>query len=221
MDSNLIMNLGVSFLSYLAFASAMIAVLLVAVCFLGRDIRITGKTILGAAGIILLSIAYLTWYMTNEDKITEIAKQFLGTEDEQSLSLLSSFAMNAICFAYAFVFYLIVYKEKKLIRAIEAAICLYGFYYYLNNISEMSILYLLGGTDDAMKMMLDSLIYGDSRGISLVVVLFDLLVSVLLSLFLYFMMYRKKTVHIISIRNRVLFIIWIIVFSAVHHKIEE
>ena len=215
MDSNTIFNLIVTFLSFIGFAAAMITILFIATCFLGRDIKITGKTILAASGVILLQTIMSILGTFYEDQITGVISSLSGTDSDMAVAIGLSFIYNAAAFAYAFVFYLVIYKEKRFLRAVEASICLYGFYYYLNNIVELSIVYLIGGDSQAADKMANSLLSGESPEYTLIVVLADMSAGVLISLFLYLVMYRKKIVHIIKIRDRVLFALWIIVFSII------
>ena len=218
MDGETILSVCATALSVVTFIMSMLIIAMISACFLGRNIKINRKVVFAACGIILLQIVFsilnLLYSKSFEDYISSLLSPYV--EDPESLEVLPAiadliitFAVNVVSFIYAFVFYLTAYKERRFLRALEATVCLYFYYYYLQSIVEMSIVYLSGGDlvkvanimDPAYNMFLYT------------VVIVDLIITGLLCCFLYFGYYKKNRFYVIRVRNRVLFIIWMIVFS--------
>ena len=85
--------------------------------------------------------------------ISEISK-----DDHNSINVISYYAgfiLNAACFLYAFIIYLFAFKEKKILRAIEAIVCLYLYYGYINNLILNTIIYIMGGDYEKYSEFLD------------------------------------------------------------------
>ena len=147
-------------LSDIAFMIAMLIVVMVSACFLGRYIVISKKMVIATIGILLVQIIFTfggdyiysifnpeIYEQIENSDFNEILnnKELASSEQFAQFSLILSSVLNILVFGYAFVFYLIVYKEKKLLRAIESLVCLYLYYNYINTVYQYMYIYYMGG----------------------------------------------------------------------------
>ena len=146
MDKLAIINYASLILSDLVFIMAMLVVVLVAACFLGRYVVITRKMIIATLGVVILQILFIVLgslfiekvfpdlnpYISNPNLAASLDVHDPIFEKINMLSDIMSLVLNGSVFLYAFIFYLIVFKEKKLLRAIEATVCLILLYLYIN-----------------------------------------------------------------------------------------
>ena len=221
MTADDLFSLAVSVISIVTFILCMLLILLLASAFLGREIKITRKMIISACGIFIVEILFAAFSFLFDEQVQGFIKQsgslILGEgasgEDIVSIGmLLYSFLTNSFAFIYAFIFYYIAYREKKFLRAVESTVFLYGYYFYLHNIIEATIIYLMGGSDEiieAVTNLKDPSIY------LLIAFVLDLIITSLLLLTVYLRFYRRKRVYIVRVRDRILFIIWIVVFALI------
>ena len=61
--------------------------------------------------------------------------------------------LNAVLFVYSLIFYFFAFKEKRILRAIESAICLYLVRLYLSTFSQMAVVYFAGGTFEIFRVV--------------------------------------------------------------------
>ncbi len=217
---DLVFNYSAIIASNIEFMLAMLIIVLVAACFLGRYIVITKKMVFatfGIAALEIIAIVCLNVYISHASQ--EIIDAFNnGIYDEESIrvvervSYITNMLTNIAVFLYAFIFYLIAFKEKRLLRAVESTICLWLYYQYLNTIGMYSYIFVSGGNADTLTKLYAAV---DSEGIRLqfVLIMITFSISLLLFLILYFGYYRKKRFYIIRIRDRIIFVIWLFVFS--------
>lgn len=216
-----LLSLTISVFSNSTFILAMLLILLLASAFLGREIKITKKMIISASGIIILEILLTVFSLLFDDQVEWFMEKsgvlILGTEASQEAVtyiglIIYSLIYNLAAFAYAFVFYFLAFKEKRLLRAVESTLFLYGYYLYVHNIIESTIFYLMGGDDEVISAMSS---YDEPNLYMVAVFILDLIITSLLLMTVYLRFYRKKRCYIVRVRNRVLFIIWIIVFALI------
>ena len=102
-------SLITSILTNFQFILSMLVVVIVAACFLGRYVVLTKKLTLSSLGILVITIIanVLIALFVSEEFLTE---QLLLIEQ----------LLNLLLFAYAFFFYFFAFKEKRILRAIEA-----------------------------------------------------------------------------------------------------
>ena len=223
----ILLNYGSIALSDVSFMLAMLVIVLVSACFLGRYIKITRKMVIATCGVLIFQILFLVGLelilrfnfseayealenMSNSDIVKEGDSNY---EFVMALSQIASSILNGGIFVYAFVFYLIANKEKRLLRAIESVICLWLYYQYLNNMSIYTYVYIRGGD---FKLLNDFYLQvGGMENVILqfVIIGFDFLVSVALLLILYFGYFKKKRFYVIRVRDRIIFIIWLFIFA--------
>ncbi|MCR5543557.1 MAG: hypothetical protein K6F55_05355, partial [Eubacterium sp.] len=143
MELEYIISLATVALSDINFILAMLIIVMVSACFLGRYIVITRKMVIATLGILVLQILFLLLrivilkYSFPElyEKMSSMsAKESIAETDPNyrayvMFSVVSSYLLNGVIFLYAFIFYLLAYKEKKVLRAIEATVCLYLYYF--------------------------------------------------------------------------------------------
>lgn len=174
-------------------------VVMVAACFLGRDVELKRKQLLLSLGIPVLSVT--AGVIMNTTGVVL---------DNDQLFLLNQ-VLTLLLYAYAFFFYLLTYKKKRIIRAIESAICYYILTKYLASFSQMTVVFLLGGTDEVTKD-----IYYDNFGngpLWTAISLLDFLITLALFLITYFGFFKQKKYYIIGKPARILFVIWAMVFG--------
>ena len=136
MDTNFITSLITSALDNLQFVIAILLFVMISACFLGRYVVLTKKLIFSSFGVVSLTIIG-----------TVITNLVCGDEIGSDMYIIYNLILTIAMFIYAFVFYLFAYKEKRILRAIEATVCLYLFNLYINTVSEISLVYFIGGTD--------------------------------------------------------------------------
>lgn len=215
-----VLNLVTSALSVVAFVLSMLIIVLISACFLGRNVKLSRKLVLSACGIVLLQTVLTVIDISLGDYIidylTSLLSGFIPGKDAEEIvpalvMTVISFIVNLISFAYAFVFYLIAFKKKKFLRAVEATVGLYIYYLYMQNIVEYSIFFLMGGDLELLTAFTDPNVQYSPFVIA--VVLVDLIISSLLCALLYFAYYKKGRFYTIRVRNRVFFIIWMVIFT--------
>ncbi|MBR6988048.1 MAG: hypothetical protein IKH82_08270, partial [Clostridiales bacterium] len=193
-------SLITSILTNFQFILSMLVVVIVAACFLGRYVVLTKKLTLSSLGILVITIIanVLIALFVSEEFLTE---QLLLIEQ----------LLNLLLFAYAFFFYFFAFKEKRILRAIEATICLYLVTSYIGTFSQLAVVYFAGGTEE---VFLDIFVNQFATG-SLWLSISGMGFFITLALFIvgYFGFYRQKKYYVISIPSRILFIIWVIIFA--------
>lgn len=200
-DSIMFINsLLTSVLSNFQFILSMLIVVIVAACFLGRYVVLTKKLVLSSLGVIVLTI------ITNIIIALFVNREFLN----EQLILIEEL-MNLVLFGYSFFFYLFAFKEKRILRAIEATVCLYLLTAYIGTFSQMAVVYFAGGTEEIfLEVYVDqfatSNLWTAISGMGFLITLALFVVG-------YFGFYRQKKYYVIGIPSRILFIIWIVIFT--------
>ena len=200
MDTDFITSLITSSLDNLQFVIAILLFVMISACFLGRYVVLTKKLIFSSFGVVSLTIIG-----------TVITNLVCGDEIGSDLYVICNLILTIAMFIYAFVFYLFAYKEKRILRAIEATVCLYLFNMYINTVTEISIVYFIGGTDKEF-----SEIFYDNLGKGKLWILMSavtFLITVALFVIVYFGFYKKKRYHVLGIPYRILFVVWTILFT--------
>ena len=209
------------------FMIAMLVIVLVSACFLGRYVVITRKMLIATCGVLVFQVLFIivgsiimtkffpdeVAIMENMDVTDTITQDNPNFNKIYLISLVYSFALNAGVFIYAFVFYLISNKEKKLLRAIESTVCLYLYTTYENTVAQYTYIYVRGGDYKMMDPSKYEVGGVDTIYFTLANVGFDFVVSLLLLLVLYFGYFKKKRFYILRIRDRILFVVWLVVFA--------
>ena len=196
-------------LSDISFMLAMLVIVLVSACFLGRYIKITRKMVIATCGVLIFQIVFLvgmeiflkirfpeayeildnmsyTDMMTEGNSLYDMVKTF---------SDMASLILNGGVFIYAFIFYLLAYKEKRLFRATESLICLWLYYQYINNMIMYTYVYFRGG-----KFELLDEIYFNVGGIENIIIQDVMIgsafiISVVLFLILYFVYFPSLPMY--------------------------
>lgn len=181
------------------FILSMLVVVIVAACFLGRYVVLTKKLALSSLGVLVLTI------LVNVFLVLFVSEEFVN----EQLILIEQL-LNLLLFAYAFFFYLFAFKEKRILRAIEATVCLYLVTSYIGTFSQLAVVYFAGGNED---VFMDVFVNQFATG-SLWLAISGMGFFITLALFIvgYFGFYRQKKFYVISIPSRILFIIWVIIF---------
>ena len=227
MELEYIISLATVALSDINFILAMLIIVMVSACFLGRYIVITRKMVIATLGVLVLQILFLLLRIVIlKYSFPELYEQLSSMSAKESIaetdpnyrayvmfSVVSSYLLNGVIFLYAFIFYLLAYKEKKVLRAIEATVCLYLYYFYINNIIQYSFMYFSSAN---FSDLVDA-IYGTSGAASIrfqaILMISVFVVSLVLLLLIYFKYYKKKKYYSIRVRDRILFIIWLFIFA--------
>lgn len=181
---------------------AMLLVIMVAACFLGRYISLSRKLVIASIGIIGVTL------LSNI-----IANLFFADAIQESDLMLLDTLITVFMFVYAFVFYLLAFKEKRVLRAIESTICLYLFITYISSFTQIAVVYLAGGTEDILVEIFEK--YVGAGPLWVTISASGLLITSALFLITYFGFYRQRKYYVISVPYRVLFVIWLVVFTAI------
>ncbi|MCR5103931.1 MAG: GHKL domain-containing protein [Eubacterium sp.] len=227
MDKLQVINYVSIALSDINFMIVMLIIVMIAAVFLGRYIVISKKMIIATCGIVLVQLLVIIGGgIIIEHLFPEMAQTFedytmadaISKENPYydtyiKLSFVASNVLNLLVFVYAFVFYLIANKEKKLLRAIESTVCLYLYYAYINTIGQYSYIYLNGGNSELANNVFVINSGKDSLFFTLYLELSTFVTSLAILLLIYFIYYKKHRVFVIRIRDRILFVVWFLIFS--------
>ena len=180
---------------------SLLLVVMVAACFLGRYVVLTKKLVISSLGMLLMTIV-----------VTVLLNIFIP-DIENDVYVNIEYATAALIYIYAFFFYLLAFKEKRVIRAIESTVCFYLLTVYIGTFSQLIVLYALGGTDEIMEKLFIS---GIGLGFEwMAIVILGLLITLALFLIVFFGFYRPKKYFIIGIPYRILFIVWTFLFVVI------
>ena len=199
-----IISIAPMVLSDLDYIFSMLLVVIVAACFLGRYIVLSRKLVLSTLSLIgvtvigTVAINAVLASMGYTDKVDIDTNMFINS------------ILNTVLFVYSLIFYFFAFKEKRILRAIESAICLYLVRLYLGTFSQMAVVYFAGGTFEIFhEVYFDNFGYGKYwNAISIT----TFAITLALLLIAYFGFYRPKKYYIISIPARILFIVWAVLF---------
>ena len=134
--ANDIITIITSVLSNFQIVFALLLIVVISACFLGRQVEFSKKLVLSAFGVIGVTVIF------------SIAINLLFADADSDLILSLNYILAGIFYVYAFVFFLLAFKEKRLKRAIEAWIWFFLFVQYISTFSNMTVIYLAGGTEE-------------------------------------------------------------------------
>ena len=221
MDKYTILAYATTLLSDVVYVMAIPVILMIAACFLGRYVVITRKMILASCGVLLFSVltiifASLYIYKVLPDVATLESLDDMTPEQSEAISQINyieNLVLNVSIFIYAFIVFLFGFREKRVLRAIEATVCLYIYYAYLNSIVLNAAIFFMGGNIDVYNKVMFT---NSNEGVVMMfyIVLADFIVTLLILLLLYFGYYKKHKFYVVRLRDRILFIVWLAVFSA-------
>ena len=214
-------------LSDINFMLAMLIVVLFAACFLGRYIVITRKMVIATLGVFVVNLIFIlvSSFVINRffpelndfetlnsyEKIIEA----ISDNDHDNLYYLyttvMSLVLNALVFLYAFIFYYVANKEKKLLRAIESTVCLIFFYQYLNTVALYTYVYLKGGSSELYYSLANYSVGYDKY--ELYNMIFLSAAFLVIFLLLYFVYFKKKRFFVMGIGYRIFFVVWLGIFQ--------
>ena len=197
--SNFIMQLIVMTMSNLQLIISLLLVVIVAACFLGRYVVLTRKLVISSFGMLAFSIFG-----------TIIANLLLPEELDKNLVFVLDNGLTVLLYIYSFIFYMFAFKEKKVLRAIESTVCFFLFSLYISTFSQMTVIYLVGGTEDVVV----DVFYENLANSPLWLAISGMALLITLALFIiaYFGFYKPKKYYIIGIPHRVIFVIWAALF---------
>lgn len=220
------LNYTTIIVSDVAFIASMFIIVLIAGCFLGRYVVITRKMVLATLGIVAIQIILLfvvdfTLKQINPDLYNVLdtssgGNVYLSPDDPNYMSAnifasISSIIFNGIVYIYAFIFYLVAFKEKRLLRAIESEVCLILYYFYINYVLNYALMYIHGGDIEYLYAITNN--YSKERFyFTVILVGLETVLAIILLCMLYFGYYKKKKFYVVRVRDRVLFIVWMVIF---------
>lgn len=186
-------------MSNLQLIISLLLVVIVAACFLGRYVVLTRKLVISSFGMLAFSIFG-----------TIIANLFIPEDLDKNLVFVLDNGLTFLLYIYSFIFYMFAFKEKKVLRAIESTVCFFLFSLYISTFSQMTVIYLVGGTEDVVidvfyENLADSPLWLAISGMALIITLALFIIA-------YFGFYKPKKYYIIGIPHRVIFVIWAALF---------
>ncbi|MCR4609260.1 MAG: GHKL domain-containing protein [Eubacterium sp.] len=212
--------------SSIVFILSLFIVMLVAACFMGRYIVITKKLFIASLGIFAIQVLGLIIFNVAVAKINpalyqaldnpgnaELVAAGISADEIVLIQYAYAFIQNGAVFLLAFVIYLMANKEKKVLRAIEATVCLYIYYWYVNTMFQYAYIYLKGGKAETL-LLLSAMDDTETWQLNYFSIPIFLIINIVLFLILYFRYYKKKKFYVIKISHRILFVVWLLVFSA-------
>ena len=161
----IVINYALSILSDINFMMAMLIIVLVSACFLGRYIVITRKMVIATLGVLGFRVIFiiagdillkvfnpeLYKFMEGLSVLDTVQPDNPYYEAMMTYTFFSSIILNSVWFLYAFIFYLVANKEKRILRALESTIVLYLLYYYINTAVQYSFMYFNGADIEALS----------------------------------------------------------------------
>ena len=186
-------------MSNLQLIISLLLVVIVAACFLGRYVVLTRKLVISSFGMLAFSVFG-----------TIIANLFIPEDLDKNLVFVLDNGLTVLLYIYSFIFYMFAFKKKKVLRAIESTVCFFLFSLYISTFSQMTVIYLVGGTEDVVidvfyENLADSPLWLAISGMAL-------LITLALFIIAYFGFYKPKKYYIIGIPHRVIFVIWAALF---------
>lgn len=182
------------------FIISMLLIVLVASCFLGRYVVLSKKLVLSSLGAFVLDILF------------SIGLSFIFTDGIDNDSLMDvSIILTVVLFIYSFVFYFFAFKEKRFLRALEATFCLYLLTSYCSSFVQTTAIFLAGGTEEVVNdAFYEKLGEGPVWNASIII---SFAITLTLFIITYFRFYKPKRHFVIGIPYRILFIVWVCIFS--------
>ena len=167
-----ILSYVVTALSDINFMLLMILIIMVAACFFGRYVNISRKMIIATIGILVLQIVVLfasdfillkaNPELYNAIDNLDISNGVSMLDDEYrtyyAVIFLIQMIINLAVFVYAFVFYLVCYKEKKFLRALESTLILFLLSQYESMIIQYFLIYLKGGDPEYYNKLFSTVV---------------------------------------------------------------
>ena len=194
-----ILSIANSVMNNLQLVLTMLLVIIVSACFLGRYISLSKKLVISSFGVFFITII-------GSLLLNIVYKGDVDTETYYNASLV----LTSLMFVYGFVFYLLAYKEKRFLRAIEATVCFYLVAVYIANFSQLAVIYIAGGTPDIYERLYYEKFATDPLWAAMSALTF--VVTLALFIIAYFGFYRPKKFYVISVPSRILFIVWLAFF---------
>ena len=111
-------------------------VIVVAGCFLGRNVIFTRKQVFASFGTLIIQLS-----------AGVILNVFFADADTELIISLN-YALTILVYIFSFVFFLFTFKEKRVKHAIESFIWFFLLTGYLSTFSQMTVMYLVGGTEE-------------------------------------------------------------------------
>ncbi|MBQ2099654.1 MAG: hypothetical protein II477_01125, partial [Lachnospiraceae bacterium] len=214
----LILSILISAASNLSFVLLMLIVVMIAACFLGRNIVITKKMVLGAFGIfglqLVVSIAmHVAMYLKNPVNYMELydknATMKTMESDLYQIFQTTSIVLTVMAYTYALVFFYLAFQTKKIRRALGSVVLLYVAHVYLSALLLFSVVYAAGGEWETMNAILSQEQERYAAIINLQYIVRAISYSVL-TLYLYFRFYKPGHRYVIPMRERIIFMAWIL-----------
>lgn len=211
-------------LSNLNFVISMLLIVFIAICFMGRYVEISKKMVFMAFGVLAVEALLLVFFSLSEISIKGFLHSKLDAlvESPEDISvidslalLIQSFAINFCAFAYAFVFFMISFKKRRFIRSLGAVLGIYVYYMYIETIVMYTFVYFSGGDPETLLSLTN---FSPDKEASMYVLIYQIIVFVVTSgllALLYFGYYKRKRFYVLRPRNRVFFILWILLFAFV------
>ncbi len=226
MEKQEVFGFIITAVSDINFMLLMIIIILVAACFFGRYVDISRKMIIATIGILVLQIVFmfggdflllklnpeLYHTMENLDASQAVPLQDEGYEGYAAFVSIFQTVLNISVFVYAFVFYLVCYKEKKFLRALESTIVLLLLSQYEGMIIQFFLLYIKGGDPDYLRSLYATVGGPDVMWFNSMYTVLSITTNIILFLIVYFGYYKKKKVYVVRVRDRVLFVVWLVAF---------
>ncbi len=214
----LILSILISAASNLSFVLLMLIVVMIAACFLGRNIVITKKMVLGAFGVfglqLVVSIAmHVAMYLKNPVNYMELYDKNATMETMESdlyqVFQTTSIVLAVMAYTYALVFFYLAFQTKKIRRALGSVALLYVAHVYLSALLLFSIVYAAGGKWETMNAILSQEQERYVAILNLQYIVRAISYSVL-TLYLYFRFYKPGHRYVIPMRERIIFMAWIL-----------
>ncbi|WP_288885326.1 sensor histidine kinase [uncultured Eubacterium sp.] len=221
MDIYQLLGYIASALTTIHYVIAVFTLCLIAHCFLGYTVEITRKKV--AFSIISIIIVQAGYYIIEAIYEASLPKEVVQGVLEGNIndprvvafyehSGFMSKAVNGAMYVAAFLFFFMVYKNRKLIRAIESTVCLYGYYFYVNKAIVYSYIFLRGGKSSIFDEIYR--ITTEKTYVHMFIIeLTSFTIAVIILMILYLGYYKKDKLYVVRIRDRIAVVSWFVLTS--------
>lgn len=196
--------------SYLTQSLTMINIILVAICFLGFEGKISKKTIIFSGilfgiGVVLNAYSIITALVYTKYYSNVVIPEEVGSQDVgEVFSLIIRILICIIMFLTAF----FSFDRRRIIRGIEAVIALIAISSYMEILIVNAVAFISG---DFSKTYDDYLNVTSVTTVQKFYILIFFIIQISLLFILYFMLYKKQRFIYIGWIYRILFIAWEVV----------
>ncbi len=205
--SNAIFQYLIVFLSYVAQAFAIINIILISICFLGKDAKVNKKTwifpcILIGIGFVITVFDIIAFLVQIREHGNEL---FVVPVLEADVLTIVNTIITCIVYVVVFFTGVLAYQKKKIISGLETVVAVYLIQTYYQLIIMYAIAYFKSDVWNIILLMTSGLV---QDSVNQIYVFIYLSFNLILFIVLYFGIYKKERFMYVSWKYRIIFLVW-------------